>query len=74
MTRTCVCWWCEKPGTVLMELVGSCAGDRREWFCAEDAKQFDNCWTRVEAFRDSSPRSGAAGLGAEPPHQLELWS
>ena len=29
----CVVAACEKQATELLELVGSCAGDRRAWFC-----------------------------------------
>ena len=50
MTQTCVCWWCEEPGTVELELLHSCAGDSREWFCEKDAAAFERmCWQRVKA-------------------------
>jgi hypothetical protein len=63
VTGTCICWWCEEPGTVLLELY-SLGETKREWFCEKDAKQFQGmCWTRV------SPNSG--GNDEEP--QLALW-
>jgi hypothetical protein len=48
MTPTCICWWCEDEGTVLMELF-SLGQTHREWFCEKDAADFErNCWHRVE--------------------------
>lgn len=48
MTETCICWWCEEPGTVEMELVNCCAGDRRARFCEKDAVEFARAgWQRV---------------------------
>ena len=53
-TRSCICWWCEEAGTVLLEL-HSLGEVKREWFCEKDARDFEKvAWRRV----DEEPQLG----------------